>query len=350
VNVAARMIVDSARLVDLVPWLSWRVPDSGPAWTVLYYIAGGVAIVGPPGSWRRQGAAGLWLGCLIVLLTAPFSARTAPSAERLRLTMIDVGQGDAVLAQFPGGAAMLVDGGGVAGRFDIGDRVVTPAIWALGVRRLDWVVMTHPDLDHAGGLPSVVRALRPREVWEGVPVATAREWRSLREASASGRTTWREVQSGDRMEIGQVEILVAHPALPDWERRRTRNDDSVVLRIRYGEVEFVLPGDIGSEVEAGLPEPPGRARLRVLKVAHHGSRSSTSAAWLERARPHVALVSAGRDNLFGHPSRPVLDRLRRLGVEVFRTDMDGAVSVETDGREVSVRAMSGRTWGIQRWR
>ena len=349
VDAGARMIVDTARLVDVVPWLSWRVPPAAPLWTVLYYAAGGLALAGRARPWCRRGATGVWLACLAVLSTSPFTARRGPAPDWLRLTMIDVGQGDAVLVQVPGGAALLVDGGGVIGRFDIGDRVVTRAVWGLGVRRLDWLLMTHPDLDHAGGLPTVVRALRPREVWEGVPVTTSAEWRAVRQEAALAGAHWRRLQAGDAIEVGPVQLVALHPPPPDWERRRTRNDDSVVLRVRYGEVEFVLPGDIGSEVEATLAAVPLRAPLRVMKVAHHGSRSSSSARWLDQEAPHLALVSAGRDNLFGHPAPVVIERLRASGAAIFRTDEDGAVMVETNGREVHVRTMSGRTWGLRRW-
>jgi len=111
---------------------------------------------------------------VLVLVTAPGVARTRPPPGRLRLTMIDVGQGDAILVQFPSGQSLLVDTGGVNGTFDIGGRIVTPAIWALGVTRLDWLAFTHPDLDHIGGARSVTRDLVPREIWEGIPVAANR--------------------------------------------------------------------------------------------------------------------------------------------------------------------------------
>ena len=113
------------------------------------------------------GAAAL---CLIVIVSAPGVAAARPAADRLRLTMVDVGQGDAILVQTPDGHALLVDAGGTPGPFDIGGRVVTPALWALGVRRLDWLAMSHGDRDHVGGAPSVLRDLAPAEIWEGVPV------------------------------------------------------------------------------------------------------------------------------------------------------------------------------------
>ena len=221
--------------------------------------------------------------------------------------MVDVGQGDAILVQFPGGQSLLVDAGGAGARFDTGDRIVSPALWASGVRRLDWLAITHADLDHIGGAAAVASTFKPREIWEGVPVPRDAERRRLMQAS----TIWRELQRHDRLRIGDVTIEVMNPPLPDWERQRVRNDDSLVLRLRYGDVELLLTGDVGAETERVLAADlhEDRAPLRILKVAHHGSRTSSSAGFMERFAPQVALISAGRANPFGHPAPEVVERL-----------------------------------------
>ena len=129
-----------------------------------------------------------------------------------------------------------------------------------------------------------------------------------------------------------------------------RNDDSVVLRVRYGAVELLLTGDVSAEIErALLADREGARPLRVLKVAHHGSRTSSSPAFLEGYGPVAALISAGRGNTFGHPSPEVLARLDRVGATIFRTDRDGAVTVETDGRDLRVRTWTGVTWQASAW-
>jgi competence protein ComEC len=168
----------------------------------------------------------------------------------------------------------------------------------------------------------------------------------MRDAADARGIAWRRLQQGDALEIGGAELVVLHPPPPDWERQRVRNDDSLVIRVRYGEVELLLTGDIGRAAEAALPVGADQApRLRVLKVAHHGSRTSTSAGFLDDFVPRVALVSAGRSNLFGHPALDVTTRLTRAGAALFRTDRDGAVRVETDGRDVRVETMAGeRRW------
>ncbi|MGE3344712.1 MAG: ComEC/Rec2 family competence protein, partial [Vicinamibacterales bacterium] len=152
---------------------------------------------------------------------------------------------------------------------------------------------------------------------------------------------------GHQVELDGVTIHVRHPPTPDWQRIRVRNDDSVVIEIVYGDVAILLTGDAGVEFEQAVTRGEvalARARLRVLKVGHHGSRSSTSAAFLDHWSPHAAIVSAGAHNLFGHPAPQVLDALTSRGVHVFRTDRNGAVIIETNGAQVQVRPITGPRW------
>jgi competence protein ComEC len=136
---------------------------------------------------------------------------------------------------------------------------------------------------------------------------------------------------------------VLHPPEPDWERPRVRNDDSIVIEVLFGEVALLLTGDVGADVERAILPHLTAARTRVLKVAHHGSRTSTSRELLDAWRPHVALISAGRGNTFGHPAPEVLDRLRAAHVRIFRTDEDGQITLDSDGRSLAIRTFTGRT-------
>ncbi|MFI5177070.1 MAG: ComEC/Rec2 family competence protein [Vicinamibacterales bacterium] len=342
---AARALVSSTGLLDVLPWLSWRVPPVSLGWTAVYYAA--CACAGWPGAIRRGRvlAGGAALVAAVVIGTAPAVSVNQPIDGRLRFTMLDVGQGDALVVQFPTGQSLIVDEGGIGGGFDIGARVVTPALWALGVRRLDWLAFTHPDLDHIGGAASVTDDLHPREIWEGVPVP-----RNLARAHLSAVArgiAWRQLQAGDRLQLGHVVIDVLHPPRPDWERQRTRNEDSLVMQLRFDDVSLMLTGDVGAEFESRFEREPDAAPLAVLKVAHHGSRSSTAARFVDALRPQVALVSAGRGNLFGHPAPEVVARLAALGALVFRTDLDGAITVETDGHVLDIRTWSGKRWMLE---
>jgi competence protein ComEC len=344
---AADALIGSSDLVDAWPWLSWRVPRVPLWWLAAYYtslLAAGAARLG----WlRRIGLAGAPIAGLVIC-TAPFVATSAPRDGRTRVTVLDVGQGDAVLVQTPGRQALLVDSGGSSGGFDIGGRVVTPAAWALGVRRLTWLALTHGDRDHAGGAPSVARDLTPSEIWEGVPVPRDADRAALRDVAMAGGIAWRTVAAGAQIESGGVRIEALHPPVPGWERQRVRNDDSVVLRVRFGQAEIWLTGDAGAEFESSLAAEATDASIRILKVGHHGSRSSTSDVLVKALRPQIAVVSVGAGNLFGHPAPIVMDRLVAAGAAVFRTDRDGAVAIETDGEAAYVQSASGRTWLVSR--
>ena len=342
---AADALTGSSSLVDAWPWLSWRVAPVSHWWIAGYYAALLTALSPALGQWKRPAAVAAATSALVIC-TAPFVHAQAPRDGRVRVTVLDVGQGDAVLVQTPGHQSLLIDSGGSAGGFDIGGRVVTPAAWGLGVRRLDWLALTHGDRDHAGGAPSVTRDLAPGEIWEAVAVPRDPDRAALRALAASQGVAWRTITAGARVDVGPVQIESLHPPMPEWERQRVRNDDSLVLRIRIGRVDVLLTGDAGAEFESRLAAVASDAAIRILKVGHHGSRTSTSTALLTAFQPHLAIVSVGAGNLFGHPAPAVLERLAAARTQVFRTDRDGAVAFETDGQTVYVQAASGRTWTV----
>ncbi len=173
--------------------------------------------------------------------------------------------------------------------FDIGERVVSRAMRAFGVRSLDTFVLTHGDPDHMGGARAVVRSFRPRADLGGRAGASARPLRRLAEAADSIGAEWRTVRAGDRLRIATVEIVALHPPAPEWERQRVRNDDSIVLAVRMGQVSVILPGDIGREGERRALEHLEAAPLTVLKAPHHGSATSSTREFLE------AIEASGRD-------------------------------------------------------
>jgi competence protein ComEC len=347
---AATALAQSASLVDIAPWLSWRVPAPPIVCTIVFYGCLGLFVCLRGWTRTRRAASAGVLACMLVMTFAPGVSRARPPAGWLRVAMLDVGQGDALLVQFPTGQSLLVDAGSASPGFDLGARVVTPALWALGVSRLDWLAITHPDLDHIGGAMSVARDLRPREIWEGIPVPTNVERRDLRAFAQDHGIVWRQVVAGSTFEVGSVGVAALNPPMPEWERRRTRNDDSIVLAVRYGDVEVLLTGDAAAEFERRSLPGPQDPPLRLLKVAHHGSRTSSSTSFVDAWRPEVAFVSVGEGNLFGHPAPDVLDRYAKAGALMFRTDRDGAIVIETDGARVHVRTSSGRDWRVRAMR
>jgi competence protein ComEC len=266
-----------------------------------------------------------------------------------RVAFIDVGQGDATLLLPAGGTPMLVDAGGAQGSaFDLGRRVTVPAIWALGQTRLGVLALTHGDPDHIGGAAAVIRALRPREVWEGVPVSGHLELDRVHQTALQRGATWRPVRAGETHADGVARIRVLNPPPPDWQRPKVRNDDSIVLEVRIGDVAVILPGDIGQGTERTLLSTIEPAALTIIKAPHHGSAGSSSPEFIAATRPAAVIFSAGRRNPFGHPAPAAVARYQSAGARVFRTDEDGEVILDTDGHRVVMWTWGGRREELSR--
>lgn len=339
-HAAAQGLVGSANLVTLAPWSTARVPPPDTFVVAAYYMA--IAVIC---FWKRPApraiAAVVWVAATLVVIGI-IDPRLHPAARNggtLRLTMFDVGQGESLLLETPGGKRILVDTGGApfGGSLDIGARVLAPALWARSARALDTVLITHGDPDHIGGALDVLADFRPRHLWMGVLVPGHRPTQDVVNAANRRGISLGLRRAGETDVDGDLHLRVLHPPPPDWERRRVRNDDSVVIEVVYRDVAVLLTGDISAEVERAILPRLTRAPTRILKAAHHGSRTSSSLALLSDWRPQLAVISAGRGNTFGHPAPEVLQRFEAIGATVFRTDLDGQIDLETDGQHVEVR-------------
>ena len=356
-HAGAEGLVRSADLVDVAPMLTWRVAP--PSWVAMITYYGGLITAWT--LWRlavqvfgsresrllrsvRTGAACAAVLSLLWIVAEPWIALSSGGDGRLHVTFIDVGQGDAALVRFPHHSTLLVDAGGLPGAssFDIGDRVVAPVLRHAGIRRLDLVALTHGDVDHIRGADAMLTEFRPDEVWEGIPVPPHEPLRALQRTAARVGAVWTNVQTNDLVTIDGVQVLTRHPTIADWQRQGVRNDDSIVLEIIWRDVSIVLTGDIGGEAERTVTPLFSPSPLRIVKVPHHGSLTSSTVDFIRALSPRVAVVSVGRSNPFGHPAPEVIDRYRRVGADVFRTDQDGAVSLETDGHVVDIRTFTGR--------
>jgi competence protein ComEC len=346
-HIAAQALIGSANLVTLAPWSMVRVPPPDAFVVAAYYAAIATMLL-----WKsrvpRVIAALVWVAATLALTGVVDSRLMHTTAARgtLRLTMFDVGQGESILLETPSGRRLLIDTGGVpfGGSFGIGARVLAPALWARGVRALDTLLITHSDPDHIGGALDVLADFIPRHLWMGIDVPNHRPTADVRGAATRLGMPVDHRRIGDIETDGAVSFRVLHPPPPDWERRRVRNDDSVVIEVVFRDVALLLTGDISSEVEREILPHLTRAPTRILKVAHHGSRTSSSSALLSEWQPQIALISAGRGNTFGHPASEVLERLRSLGATILRTDLQGEITIETDGHETNVRTFREATY------
>jgi competence protein ComEC len=320
--VTARGLLLSGEVVRRLTWLDVRVAT--PALLPALVALGGLA------AFARGRARGLvpWAAGTLCLLVG-WGPRTVDG--RLHVTFLDVGQGDAIVVRTPDGRTYMVDtGGSFDGGFDVGEAVLGPFLWQDGIPVLRTVVLTHAHPDHVGGMPFLLRAFPVREVWEGPAPLHDRGYDALAKALGGARVARRAVARGLSARWDGVGVEVLGPRSPPRPPWRTRNDDSVVIVLRYGGVSLLLTGDVEARGEAALDAP----RVFALKVAHHGSRSSSSPDFLAAAAPRIAVVSVGDHSRFGHPHPEVVDRLGRAGVRLFRTDRDGAVTLSTDGERV----------------
>ena len=343
-HIGAAGLVRSADLQKVAPATAFHVAPPGWPIVAVYYAAMVAA-------WRlrRRSAAAVAVLAALWMLTEPWTLVAAGGDGRLHISFVDVGQGDSAFVRFPRGTAMLADAGGLPGvsgstapSFDIGDRVVAPVLRQAGVRRLDYLVLSHGDPDHIGGAGAIVDEFRPRQIWEGIPVPRFEPLTRLHDAARVRGLRWSAVRAGDHFDVDGVNVAVLHPDLPDWERQRVRNDDSIVLELRWRDASFWLTGDIGKAVERALPPRMTPAPLRVIKVPHHGSLTSSTSDFVRAIQPTVAVISVGRANHFGHPAPDVLQRYRDAGTAIFRTDLDGEVTIDCDGYSIDVHTFTGR--------
>ncbi|HEY0972173.1 MAG TPA: DNA internalization-related competence protein ComEC/Rec2 [Gemmatimonadales bacterium] len=291
---------------------------------------------------RPAGAAALALALCALAVWRPLLPARAGSLE---LHVLDVGQGDAVALRTPRGRWVLFDAGPSSRGYDAGARVVAPYVRRRGGATA-LLVLSHAHADHVGGAPSVLRVLRPAEYWDPGYVEGNELYRRSLAVAESLDVRWRRVRPGDSIVVDGVSLRVLAPD-SSWTSTLTDpNSASTMVEARYGAVRFLLTGDAEHDEEAWLLARGALGPVDVLKVAHHGSATSTTPPFVSATRPRLALVSVGAANRYGHPSPEVMGRLVAAGTQVLRTDQLGTVVVRTDGRNITMEA-SGDRWELR---
>lgn len=322
----------------------WRMSAVPLAWALAFscvLIGLGLAV--------RFGRRSLLLPLLVssailftVICWQPWQPLLSP--RMLEVTAIDVGQGDSLFIAFPNGQTMLVDAGGVPGmermkrkpNMDLGEDVVSPYLWSRRLHRLDFAALTHGHSDHMAGLPAILDNFRPAVLWTGAE-PSSKEWKEVESHAAVDRVRIEQLHRGvPDWVIGGARIHVLAPS-PDYVPAETaKNDDSLVLQISYGKRSVILTGDAERPVEDDLVNAAALQPVTLLKVGHHGSRTSSSEEFLAAVAPQYAFISDGYQNQFHHPHPVVLQRLADHHVAVYRTDQHGLLTFRTDGDRVEI--------------
>jgi competence protein ComEC len=314
---ASQLLVWLVQLFAALPGASHPIPALGP-WRAFAFFGGLIAFGIGQGRWRWVSVA---VPLVLISLHLPWQ-----SQHGLRVVFLSVGHGDAIVLSSLGRHA-LVDGGGTPGGADTGRKYVLPFLRESRVDHLELAVLSHPHPDHALGLISTLAEVYTRRLW--VPAETGGELTAQVVKSARGAVA-EEVQRGiPPLPLGEATIEVLGPPV-DKVLLKGVNDRSIVLRVRHRQVTFLLTGDIEEAGEEVLEPGP----TTVLKVPHHGSATSSSAPFLQKTLPRFVIFCVGRDNRFRFPNTEIEDRYRSIGSECFRTDLDGAVTFESDGHDV----------------
>jgi len=252
-------------------------------------------------------------------VSSPALMATLPAEDQVKVHFIDVGQADSIYIQLPGDDDVLIDAGDVSD----GETVVEYLRQQGMDGQIELLIATHPHRDHIGGIPDVLEAFDVMEVLDSGLAAESRIYESYKESVLAEGCAW---SADDRQvyEFGGIELAILTGA-EEWEGV---NNNSVVVRLDCGEIEFLFTGDAEKEAEEMLT---GDIGAEILKVGHHGSASSTSAEFLARVNPEVAVISVGEGNRYGHPHEETLARLRENGVVASRTDITGSLIVTTSG-------------------
>lgn len=330
-----------------IPGAEWHVASPSIAAILCFYTC--VLLLGGPNTapGLRRGAA---VGAACFLAWWAWSPRDLPE-RTLRVTFLDVGQGDATILELPEGEVVLIDAGAAYDRLDMGRAVVGPYLWDRGINRLDLVIGTHPQRDHVGGVPWILSRFDV-DTYSGNGITRPhRFYQRLERALRTSQVVRRRVEAGDLLlATASCELLALNPPPSDgrarggepWSNGTRLNNHSVVVRLDCGPYGFLFPADIESQAMQPLSENGAPLHVQVVKVPHHGARSSLHEAWIHEVGAHIGIISAGRFNPYHHPAPAVMRAYEKAGTALRRTDRDGAVIVTATLSPANLRVRTAR--------
>ncbi len=333
-----------------IPHGSYRIP--GPsAWVMGFFFLGAIVVVIRLRSERALRRWELGFLALFVMLTAGLIAtypfRPSVSANNLEVTVLDVAQGDSILVVSPKGSTLLIDGGGAFEGFrgreehfgpDPGEEAVSAYLWSRGFQKVDTVALTHAHQDHIGGLTAVLQNFHVSRLWLGRETA-APAFARLKQVATGLHIPIEHERRGRSFLWDGVQVNILWPEIAAGKvAAEAKNNDSIVVRMQYGDRTVLLTGDAEKQVEYTMLGENEAAFLHadVLKVGHHGSKNSTMPEFLSAVAPQISIISSGEENPYGHPHRELIERLEGSGSRILRTDEDGAVQILTDGHTLRV--------------
>jgi competence protein ComEC len=345
------LMVHSVDPFSRFDWATFRLPEySGSAAAIyaVYYLPLLVVIIALS-HWRPLALQAerrcklhryvLPLTCVQLFLLAVVVLHPLSSGHTrgtLRVDFLDVGQGDSALVTMPDGTTLLVDAGGntMDSARRIGETVVSEYLWWRGLSEIDYVLGTHADADHIDGLNDVLENFTVRAALIARRPLDDPEFAKFSQTLARTKTHSETIEAGDVIHFGDVAVSVLWPPLGG---EKSTNNDSVVLRIQYGERSILLTGDIEQAAERSLLASQQQLHADVIKVPHHGSKTSSTEAFVAAINPPIAIISVGRTSRFGHPHKEVVERWQSIGTTVLTTGNSGTITVSTDGHELTIK-------------
>ena len=319
---------------------NWRIPDA-PLWLdisiCLTLSLAAMRVFRPRMRWLFAAA---FVLSTFVQIVHPFPPAIRPDV--LEMDAVDVGQGDSLFLTFPTGKTLLVDTGGIPhfgnthkSNLDIGETVVSPYLWTRSIQHIDVVAITHAHEDHVGGLRAVLQNFHPRQLWIGA-APECDEWHHIRAMAREFGVQVVPLQQGNGFSFGGTRIEVLAPVTDYQASEIPTNNDSLVMRVSWRKISFLLTGDMERPIEEELLASGAMAHADVLKVGHHGSKTSTSEPFLDAVHPALAVISDGFENSYGHPHRNTLAALETRHIPALRTDRRGLICIWTDGYRLHV--------------